>query len=226
VLALCLAACLEINAPAAWSQEPLPSSPPPEQQAEPPTAPPSGPGATEAQQPAAQPPAATPPAGKPAAPGAPAAPAPPPVNPDLLQFQLKFPAEKGGGSATGAAADLEYKRDDYAVLTGSVRIHYQDIDLQADKAEIDLSTKIVTATGNVIVDQGPRRLTGITATFNLGTKTGTLSQATGRVTPDYYFSGTEVAKIGDNTYTVTNGIFTSCDQKVPDWSFRVGTARI
>jgi LPS-assembly protein len=226
---LVLALCLALTASAVRGQEPLPTTPPPEQQAEPPSAPPSGPGATEAQQPAAQPPAAKPPAATPPgtpAPTAPTAPTPPPVNPDLLQFQLKFPQEKGGGSATGAAADLEYKRDDYAVLTGSVRIHYQDIDLQSDKAEIDLSTKIVTATGNVIIDQGPRRLTGTTATFNLGTKTGTLSQATGRVTPDYYFSGTEVAKTGDNTYTVANGIFTSCDQKVPDWSFRVGTARI
>ena len=113
------------------------------------------------------------------------------VNPDLLQFQLKFPQEKGGGSASGAAADLEYRRDDYAVLTGSVHVHYQDIDLQADKAEIDLSTKIVTATGKVIIDQGPRRLTGTTAVFDLGAKTGTLTQATGKVAPDYYFSGTQ-----------------------------------
>ena len=56
------------------------------------------------------------------------------------------------------------------MLTGKVRIHYQDMDLQADRAEIDLDTKVVTATGNVIVDQGPRRLTGATAEFDLDTK--------------------------------------------------------
>jgi len=149
-----------------------------------------------------------------------------PVDPDAITFDLKFPADQGGGSASGSALDLEYKRDDYAVLTGKVRIHYQDVDLQADRAEIDLDTKIVTATGNVILDQGPRRLTGATAEFDLDTKTGTLSEATAQVSPDYYFTGDQIAKISDNEYTVTDGVFTSCSQKVPDWSFRLGTARV
>jgi LPS-assembly protein len=145
---------------------------------------------------------------------------------DKIEFQLKFPADQGGGSASGSAGNLEYKRDTYAVLTGDVKIKYQDVDLQADQAEIDLATKIVTATGNVIVDQGPRRMAGDTATYNLDTKTGVLTNATAHVTPDYYFSGTEVAKVSENEYTVKNGIFTSCSQKVPDWSFRLSEARV
>jgi LPS-assembly protein len=187
-----------------------------------------GPGVTNNPQPATQTPMTTPAAAAPAPPAKPAAPPPPPVNPDQLQFQLKLPPQKGkpGGSATGSAASLDYKREDYAVLAGSVHIHYQDIDLQADQAEIDLTSREVIALGNVIVDQGPRRMTGVSATFNLETKTGTLKQATARVAPDYYFSGTEIVKTGDNTYEVTNGIFTSCDQKVPDWSFRLGRARV
>ena len=204
---LLLALCLALNAPAVRGQQPAAPAP---------TPPPTG---------AAKPPAA-PPAPKPAAPPA------QPVNPDLLQFQLKFPPQTGpkgrkeGGSATGSAASLEYKRDDYAVLSGNVHIHYQDIDLQADQADIDLGTRDVIALGNVVIDQGPRRLTGTAGTFNLESKTGTLKLATGRVTPDYYFSGTEVSKTGDNTYEVTNGIFTSCDQTVPDWSFRLGRATV
>jgi LPS-assembly protein len=35
-----------------------------------------------------------------------------------------------------------------------------------------------------------------------------------------------VEKTGDNTYMVTDGIFTSCNQEVPDWSFRLGQARV
>jgi LPS-assembly protein len=236
---LLLALCLALTAPAARGQEQTPTT------STTPTTPPTmgGPGVANNPQPAPAP-APAPAAAVPAAPTAPgtptpaptpapaAAPAPPPVNPDLLQFQLKFPPQKGpkgtkeGGSATGAAGSLEYKRDDYAVLSGNVHIHYQDIDLQADEAEIDLSTKTVIAIGNVVIDQGPRRMTGTTSTFNLDTKTGKLSQATARVTPDYYFSGTEVEKTGDDTYEVTNGIFSSCDQKVPDWSFRLGRAHI
>jgi LPS-assembly protein len=161
--------------------------------------------------------------GEPTQPPAPPAPSP---TADKIEFNLKFPADQGGGSASGSAADLEYVRDNYAVLTGDVKIKYQDVDVQADRAELDLLTKIVTATGNVIVDQGPRRMAGDTMEYDLDTKTGTLTNATAHVAPDYYFSGTELAKISENEYTVKNGIFTSCSQETPDWSFRLSSARV
>lgn len=224
------------------AQEPLPTTPPEEEGAEqPPLTAPATPEAAGTQAPPASgspapvvppgqaPPGQTPP-GRTGPPGqkpaAPALPPPIPVDPDAITFDLKFPADQGGGSASGSALDLEYKRDDYAVLTGKVRIHYQDVDLQADRAEIDLNTKIITATGNVIIDQGPRRLSGVTAEFDLDTKTGTLTEATAQVAPDYYFSGDQIAKIDDDVYTVDNGIFTSCNQETPDWSFRLGRARV
>ncbi len=172
-------------------------------------------------------PGATPP---PAAPAAPAAPAGPPgAGPGRLDFQLKFATSKGGpgsGSAAGSATNLEYKREDYAVLSGDVQLKYQDLDLKADSAEIDLTTKNVIALGNVILDQGPRRLSGDSLTFNLESKTGTVKNASGQVAPDYYFRGEEVEKTGPDTYVIHNGVFTSCDQPVPDWSFRVARAEI
>lgn len=161
--------------------------------------------------------------GEPAVPPPPPAPAP---APDQIEFNLKFPAEEGGGSASGSAGDLEYVRDNYAVLVGSVKIKYQDVDLQADRAEIDLLTKIVTATGNVIVDQGPRRMAGETLEYDLDTKTGTLTNATAHVAQDYFFSGKELAKISETEYTVKDGVFTSCSQETPDWSFRLSSALV
>ncbi|HYN20807.1 MAG TPA: LPS assembly protein LptD [Thermoanaerobaculia bacterium] len=220
VLALGLALPLLAQEPAPVIETPVPEETPvqdlpPATQDQPP--------ATTGEPPTVTEPPKEAPAPSPAAPAAEPAPVPPP---DQIEFNLKFPEEEGGGSASGSAADLEYKRDTYAVLTGDVKIHYQDIDVQADKAELDLLTKIVTATGNVIVDQGPRRMAGDTLEFDLDTKTGTLTNATAHVAPDYYFSGTELAKVGPDTYTVKNGIFTSCNQKVPDWSFRLSEARV
>ncbi|HSG38447.1 MAG TPA: putative LPS assembly protein LptD, partial [Thermoanaerobaculia bacterium] len=180
--------------------------------------------------PVAPTPGTPPPSGAPQTTPAPVVPpqpaGPPGAGPDRLDFNLRFTDEQGGGSAAGSAANLEYKREDYAVLTGGVQIRYQDVEIKAEKAEIDLNTKVVTAEGEVIVDQGPRRLTGDTLVFNLDTKTGKLTNATGHVAPDYYFTGTEVAKTGDDTYQVTDGIFTSCNQEVPDWSFRLKEARV
>ncbi len=224
-LSLFLVLCLALAAPAA-GQEPLPTMPPAEEGAEPPPSPPA-PAPTTPEASGTQ----APPAGGTTAPApAPQTPPGPPASPlspeERIDFQLQFPADQGGGSAIGNAASLDYERDNYAVLEGSVRIKYQDVDLQADRAEIDLLTKIVTATGNVIIDQGPRRLTGETAVYDLDTKTGTLTTATAQVAPDYYFRGEEIAKTGEETYTITRGMFTSCSQEVPDWSFRVGHASV
>jgi len=230
LLALCVALPLQAQEtpPAAAPAAAQPASSAPE--AQPPGTPPSEPTGPIAPVAPPAPPGAEP-SGAPKTTGAPAVPpttpaGPPGAGPGRLDFQLKFTSAHGGGSAAGSAANLEYKREDYAVLSGGVQIHYQDIDLKADQAEIDLETKVVTAKGNVILDQGPRRLTGDDLEFNLETKTGKLHNATGQVSPDYYFTGTEVAKTGDDTYEITNGIFTSCSQKVPDWSFRLREATV
>jgi lipopolysaccharide assembly outer membrane protein LptD (OstA) len=233
-LALALVLSLPVMAQTSQTSQTSPQTSP---QTTPPTPPelvPQGPIQPVAPTPGSQPTPGTPqtpPAPAPgAAPGTPAVPAPPAgppgAGPGRLDFNLKFTTGKGAGSAAGSAATLDYKREDYAVLTGAVQIRYQDIDLKADQAEIDLKTKVVTAKGNVIIDQGPRRLTGDSATFNLDTKTGKLLNAGGQVAPDYYFKGREVEKTGPDTYLVHDGLFTSCTQPVPDWSFRLKEARL
>jgi LPS-assembly protein len=160
--------------------------------------------------------------------GAPAAPGGPPKTPpgagtNRMDFTLRF---QDGATAAGSAVTFDYKRDDYAVLTGNVQLHYQDLELTGDHVEIDLTSKQVVAQGNVILDQGPKRLTGTTLNFDLDTKTGKMLEATAYVAPDYYFSGVEVDKIGDDTYVVLDGLFTSCSQKTPDWSFHLGRATV
>jgi len=215
LLAICLAFPYPVPAPA---QEPAAQEPAP------------APPAAEGESPAIPEPQDLPPAtpdrpatttGEPLVP--PPVPTPAPA-PDQIEFNLKFPEDEGGGSASGSAGDLEYVRDNYAVLIGSVKIKYQDVDVQADRAEIDLLTKIVTAKGNVVVDQGPRRMAGETLEYDLDTKTGTLTNATAHVAQDYFFSGTELAKISETEYTVKDGMFTSCSQETPDWSFRLKDA--
>jgi LPS-assembly protein len=160
--------------------------------------------------------------GAPAAPGG-APKGPPGAGANRMDFNLRF---EDGATAAGSAVTFDYKRNDYAVLTGNVQVHYQDLDLTGDHVEIDLTSKQVVAQGNVILDQGPKRLTGTTLNFDLDTKTGKMLEATAYVAPDYYFSGVEVDKTGEDTYEVLDGLFTSCSQKNPDWSFHLGRARV
>ncbi len=208
--------------PAPAPQPPTPAEPASEAPATPPPASTPAPGAPAAPAPSSGAPAAAPgvsPGQKPAAP----AEAKPP-NPNRIQFTLQLEGDKG--TVKGGAGALEFQRKDYAVLTGDVEVLYKDLKLTADRAEVDLHTRKVTAQGHVVLDQGPRRLAGDTLTFDLDTKTGTLTEATAYIDPDYYFSGREIAKVGDDVYTVTDGIFTSCKQETPDWSFRLGRARV
>lgn len=141
-------------------------------------------------------------------------------------FTLPLSEEQGGGLVRGRAESLELVRENYAVAAGGVEIRYQDIELEAERLEIDLVSRQVTATGGVMMDQGPRRITADRADFDLGTKTGVFHEATAYVAPDYHFRGTRVAKVGEDEYTVDDGVFTSCEGDTPAWSFRLGRARV
>lgn len=163
---------------------------------------------------------------EPATPPAPAEPTEEPPPPGAVTFTVPFPQERGGGLAKGWAGDFRYEQDVEAELSDGVQIRYQDVVLSADRAHIDIPTKTVTAEGDVVVDQGPRRLTGRTLSFDLETKTGTITEASGYVSPGYFMTGEEISKVGDDVYTLQKGAFTSCEQDVPAWSFRLGKARV
>ena len=136
--------------------------------------------------------------------------------------------EKGGDIKWSLPAPNKavYVQNEYAILQPDVTIEYQDVKLKADKATVNLRTKDVTAEGHVIIDQGPTRLSGAQVVFNLDTKTGTFFHATGSMDPSIYFQGEKLEKLSDDTYRLTNGIFTSCDVDNPSWSFYVKQADV
>ncbi|MDX1740143.1 MAG: putative LPS assembly protein LptD, partial [Rhodothermales bacterium] len=141
-------------------------------------------------------------------------------------FTIPIPAEEGGGVAVGKAGQIEYLREDLVVATGGANIKYQDMKFQADRITVDLKTNVLVADGNVILDEGPRRLAGTSMVFDLDTKTGTVKEADAFLERDIYFKGEEVEKTGEDTYVVKHGMMTSCEAEVPQWSFRMGKAHI
>lgn len=145
---------------------------------------------------------------------------------DAVTFDLSFPESEGGGSAEGWAGALNYRQDEMAELSGGVVIRYQEVEIRADRIDVDLEQKVVMAYGDVILDQGPQRLSGSTLNYDLQTKTGSVTDAKAFMSPDFYFSGAEVRKTGELTYEVENGVFTSCRGDSPAWSFRLGQANI
>ena len=120
----------------------------------------------------------------------------------------------------------EYVKDEYAILYPDVTIEYQDIKVHADKITLNFKTKDVTAEGHVVIDQGPSRIAGSQAFYNLDAKTGTFFNATGNMDPQIYFTGEKLEKLSETTYRLTNGIFTSCEIANPSWSFHVREADV
>ncbi len=210
-----LAAALLAPAPGAVAQEPVPPADPP------PAGPPGAEPPPASQLPPSEPIVTAPPSDTPAAPPPPAAPAR-----QRTEFKVPFPEDKGGGIAIGKAEVLDFEREQLAVLSGDVEIQYKDVTLKAQRVEVDLETRVVTALGGVTIDQGPQRLTGESAVYDLESKTGTLTMATAYVEPDFYFSGEELKKTGDLTYEIKNGMLTACKDEVPDWSFRLKKAKV
>jgi LPS-assembly protein len=142
---------------------------------------------------------------------------------DRARFSLVLPALQPGGEVRWTAEHQELVRDEYVILRGEVKIHYQDLTLSADKITYNFRTKDATAEGGVIVDQGPARLSGERAVFNLESKTGTFFKAKGSFEPSVYVMGEQIEKLDDGTYRITDGVFTSCDINDPSWSFRLGS---
>ncbi len=143
-----------------------------------------------------------------------------------ITFNVPVDAEHGGGTALGAAGRVEFVREDYVVASGGVSLRHGAMEVQADRVEVDLKTDQVVATGDVILDEGPRRMAGNRLEYDLETKTGTIYEAKGYADPDLYFYGDEIRKTGEDTYEVIDGVLTSCDDPVPDWSFRVSRATV
>lgn len=167
---------------------------------------------------AAQDPGGSPPADPPES--------PPPAPVDRALIDVELEASAGGGRARVSAGDFDYSPGDYLIATGGVRLEHRDLILQADTARLDIATNELTAEGTVVLDEGPRRIIGDTLEYNLETRTGRITNATAYVDSTYTFTGKEIAKVDDMTYTLEEGVFTSCSEEVPPWSIKMGKARV
>lgn len=164
-----------------------------------------------------------------ALPGEPTAPAvaPAPQAPDRITFELPVDPKSGGGMVAGSADRLETTGEDEAMLEGAVEVRYKDILFRAERVFLHRATGTMEAEGDVLFDQGPRRIGAARVDFDLGTRTGTFWNASAYMEPDIYFSGALVAKTGEDEYEIRDGIFTSCTgDQTPDWSLRTSRADV
>lgn len=143
------------------------------------------------------------------------------------KFELKVKPVKPGGPVK-ITADQEDCGQDMNVCTakGNVVLEYQDVTLRASTVTYDRKSQIATAEGNVVIDQGPSRMSGRSAVFDLEKKTGTMQEADADLAPTFHLTAKSIEKIGDATYVIDDGVFTSCSVPDPAWSFSMTHATI
>ncbi|HSP07443.1 MAG TPA: LPS assembly protein LptD [Acidobacteriota bacterium] len=117
-------------------------------------------------------------------------------------------------------------RPNYFVLDGYVDISTKGLRLQADHAEYDTQTQMLTARGNVVLDQEDSRITGSRIEMNLDTKKGSVYEVFGYVPPQIFFWGSRLDKTGEDEYKLYDAVFTECSQIKPHWKVKTSSTRM
>ncbi len=133
--------------------------------------------------------------------------------------------ETAGGEVTITADRMEQVGPSNLVIaTGNVEVTRGTTRLIADRVEVNQDTGDAVAVGRVIFYDGDDRLTGERVDYNLKTGTGVVHDGQARSTPYYRISGERMERLDESHYLIRRGIFTTCEDDPPTWSFRFGSA--
>jgi len=126
-----------------------------------------------------------------------------------------------GGDVTVLADRLEEVGPErLLVATGNVEITRGKARLIADRVEINRESGDAVAQGRVVFYDGEDQLTGRRIDYNIRTGTGVVYDSEARVTPYYRIAGERMDRVGESVYEVKRGVFTTCEDDPPTWSFR------
>jgi LPS-assembly protein len=116
---------------------------------------------------------------------------------------------------------------------GFVDIRFGDTRLQCERADVrevqnpdGTKTRKLVAEENVVFMRGEERLSGDRLEMDFDTGLGVFENAIGYVAPGVFVEGKRIERLGEKTYKVEGGRFTSCSQPNPRWNFGMSSARI
>jgi LPS-assembly protein len=112
--------------------------------------------------------------------------------------------------------------DNLLVATGNVEVTRGTGRLLADRVEINRETGDAVAVGRAIFYDGDDRLTGQRIEYNIKTGTGVIYEGEVHAAPYYRLTGERLERVGESVYKVHHGVFTTCEDEPPSWSFHLG----
>ncbi|MBD3414023.1 MAG: LPS assembly protein LptD [Candidatus Aminicenantes bacterium] len=109
--------------------------------------------------------------------------------------------------------------DDKVTASGNVEVHYKEIRLFADWAELDLKTKDVIAEGSVSIHLSDGVISAEQIQMNLETSRGQLERVHGLTQPNITYEAQSMKRESEDFYKLKKAWITSCTQEIPRWKF-------
>jgi len=123
-------------------------------------------------------------------------------------------------------AHYREKIKEIIIARGNVEIHYKNIKLFADWAELNTKTRDVHAVGNVVMQLPDEVLSGEEIHVNLDSAKGKLKKCFGMLQPNIFYEAETVERKDSNIYSFRKAKITSCTQPVPRWKFSCSRANL
>jgi len=126
------------------------------------------------------------------------------------------------------AEHLSYDKEEQLYEAhGNVEVTGGDFFLKAEHARLSAATNDVVAWGKVTLTEGEDVLECDRLEVNLNTRMGKVYQ--GKLflkDQNYRIMGREAEKLGESTYRIRDGYFTTCDASRPPWKCGSDTGRL
>jgi LPS-assembly protein len=116
------------------------------------------------------------------------------------------------------------KKGDLISASGDVEVHYKNITLLADGAEVDLETKDVFAWGNITIRSPEEIVSCEEMRFNLDSSQGELKDVYGMVQPTLFYQAESIDRKDQDLFRFKKAQMTTCTQPVPRWKFSCSKA--
>ncbi|MEJ5166958.1 MAG: LptA/OstA family protein, partial [Thermoanaerobaculia bacterium] len=109
------------------------------------------------------------------------------------------------------AKQQSWVKDLYWIGEGEVELQYEDIKINAEKITYDFVNSQVEAEGEIEFKTRDSEIKALHLIYNLKEKTGFFEVVDASFEGNYYFKGEKLEKIGENSYKIYRGEFTSCN---------------
>ena len=128
-------------------------------------------------------------------------------------------AAEQAGTRLSAQRILFRNRDGQVEAFGEASVRRGPSALAADSLYFNRETDVVATFGASVLTEGDSKTEGVDLQYDLERRSGRLGTGTTTYAP-WILDGTDMEKIGDRTYVVDEGHFTTCDLPDPHYTFR------